>query len=57
MDRGDRLTERFQGRAGPTCAGTPLGLLWAQLQPLVVPHDSQTKQDPAGRMRTPQVEQ
>lgn len=28
-----------------------------QLQPLVVPHDSQTKQDPAGRMRTPQVEQ
>jgi hypothetical protein len=23
MDRGDRLTERFKGRAGPTCAGTP----------------------------------
>jgi hypothetical protein len=28
-----------------------------QLQPLVVPHDSQTKHDPAGRIRTPQVEQ
>src|SRR6266702_5934665 len=30
---------------------------WNQLQPLVVPQDSQTKQEPAGRMRTPQVEQ
>ena len=28
-----------------------------QLHPLVVPQDSQTKQEPAGRMRTPQVEQ
>jgi hypothetical protein len=28
-----------------------------QLQPLVVPQDSQTKQEPAGRIRTPQVEQ
>ena len=28
-----------------------------QLQPLVVPHDSQTKHEPAGRIRTPQVEQ
>jgi pimeloyl-ACP methyl ester carboxylesterase len=30
---------------------------WSQLHPLVVPQDSQTKQEPAGRMRTPQVEQ
>ena len=29
----------------------------AQLHPLVVPHDSQTKHEPAGRIRTPQVEQ
>ena len=29
----------------------------AQLQPLVVPQDSQTKHEPAGRIRTPQVEQ
>ena len=57
MDRGDWLTERFQGRAGPTCARHALELLWAQLHPLVVPHDPQTKQEPAGRMRTPQVEQ
>ena len=28
-----------------------------QLHPLVVPQDSQTKHDPAGRIRTPQVEQ
>jgi hypothetical protein len=28
-----------------------------QLHPLVVPHDSQTKHEPAGRIRTPQVEQ
>lgn len=28
-----------------------------QLQPLVVPQDSHTKHEPAGRMRTPQVEQ
>jgi hypothetical protein len=28
-----------------------------QLHPLVVPQDSQTKQEPAGRIRTPQVEQ
>lgn len=28
-----------------------------QLQPLVVPQLSQTKQEPAGRIRTPQVEQ
>jgi hypothetical protein len=32
-------------------------LLAFQLHPLVVPQDSQTKQEPAGRMRTPQVEQ
>jgi hypothetical protein len=30
---------------------------WNQLHPLVVPQDSQTKHDPAGRIRTPQVEQ
>jgi hypothetical protein len=29
----------------------------SQLHPLVVPHDSQTKHEPAGRIRTPQVEQ
>ena len=28
-----------------------------QLHPLVVPQDSQTKHEPAGRIRTPQVEQ
>jgi MFS family permease len=28
-----------------------------QLHPLVEPHDSQTKHEPAGRIRTPQVEQ
>jgi hypothetical protein len=33
------------------------GSAWFQLHPLVVPQDSQTKQEPAGRMRTPQVEQ
>ncbi len=35
----------------------PAGGTWDQLHPLVVPQDSQTKQEPAGRMRTPQVEQ
>ena len=38
--------------------GYALGLMSeSQLHPLVVPQDSQTKQEPAGRMRTPQVEQ
>jgi hypothetical protein len=44
--------------------GTPLrarsflpGSRPVQLHPLVVPQDSQTKHEPAGRIRTPQVEQ
>ena len=49
----------------PTAAGTPLPSApgrsarcdLCQLHPLVVPQDSHTKHDPAGRMRTPQVEQ
>ena len=41
--------------AGRLRLGRPSGPV--QLHPLVVPQDSQTKQEPAGRMRTPQVEQ
>ncbi len=49
-----------------TVAGTPPSMLRHpssggagedQLHPLVVPQDSHTKHEPAGRIRTPQVEQ
>jgi hypothetical protein len=49
---------------GRQFVGTPLrarqflpGSRLVQLHPLVVPQDSQTKHEPAGRIRTPQVEQ
>jgi NAD(P)-dependent dehydrogenase (short-subunit alcohol dehydrogenase family) len=44
-------------RGSRRLAGTPRSPRPDQLQPLVVPQDSQTKQEPAGRIRTPQVEQ
>ena len=37
--------------------GRPSGAARDQLHPLVVPQDSHTKHEPAGRIRTPQVEQ
>jgi hypothetical protein len=43
--------------AGVERSWNPAGATGPQLHPLVVPQDSQTKHDPAGRIRTPQVEQ
>ena len=48
---------RLPAARSPAVLGAPPDGTCAQLHPLVVPQDSQTKQEPAGRMRTPQVEQ
>ncbi len=51
LSRPTELADRLE--AGSCPSGSPPD----QLQPLVVPQDSQTKHEPAGRIRTPQVEQ
>jgi hypothetical protein len=48
------LESAAQGRS---LSGAQRAQPGSQLHPLVVPHDSQTKHEPAGRIRTPQVEQ
>jgi hypothetical protein len=57
-----RQGERCNAGAGEAASAhrtsnMPPNTVCGQLHPLVVPQDSQTKQEPAGRMRTPQVEQ
>jgi hypothetical protein len=53
----DRLEAYRVELQGTRSAGRRPGGARDQLHPLVVPHDSQTKHEPAGRIRTPQVEQ
>jgi hypothetical protein len=55
--RAERGADGCRHPAPPTSGRSPPVETRAQLHPLVVPQDSQTKQEPAGRMRTPQVEQ
>jgi pimeloyl-ACP methyl ester carboxylesterase len=54
---GPRGADGCRHPAPPSSGRSPPGGTRPQLHPLVVPQDSQTKQEPAGRMRTPQVEQ